>query len=164
VPLPCKPARTPPRWRGLVCWMDIKSLCWIHSPRDCVMRYWRTGGLLVVATLGCHTALAGNGVGDQIERAQLIRGLQESSESLNNRSTVLPSASLEPRQAAEDTAGADRRWRELLGAQQRDRVVPGGMPAARSARALAGGRADRADALSRRIRQQDWGNRSSRRP
>jgi hypothetical protein len=128
------------------------------------MRPWRTGGFLVVVVLGCHSALADNSVGDQIERTQLLRGLQERSESLNDRSTVLSSASLDRRPAAEDAAWADRRWRELLGAQQRDRAVPGGKPGSRSARALAGERSDRADALSRQIRQQDLEYRPGHRP
>lgn len=128
------------------------------------MWHWRTGGLLAVAVLACHTALADSGLAEQIERAQQLRGQQEVLY-LNERAMVLPPASLErSRSVAEGAAGADRRWRELLGAQQRERAVPGALPSSRPVRALTGERADRADALSRQIRQQDLEYRSGHWP
>lgn len=149
--------------RGLVCWMDMKTLRWIHSSDSSAAGVF----LAVTVSLACAVwtgpGLAQSQVSDRIERAKAARDRQEYSVKSNEYGRGLPRTALDRRIDDDAAASADRHWRSILAVQQRERAVQSGVRRGREIRGLVETRARRATALSGKIRRHGIEQRSGMR-
>lgn len=133
--------------------MDIKTARWIHSADSSVARFFLTVTLALAIAAWSWPALAESPVSDRIERAKTMREIQVHSIKSNKDGRILLRTPLDRSIERDLAASADRRWRSLLAAQQRERAVQPVVSRTREVRGLAAERARRATDLSGKIRR-----------